>query len=76
MVMEKLRVESFSGFKAEERPLRFFVDQRKVEIISIDKSWVTPEGKYFHVLGDDGYLYVLEYKEADESWNLLTQNLP
>jgi hypothetical protein len=74
--MERLKVESYSGFKAEEHPLRFFLNQRKVVIISVDKRWMTPEGSYFAVLGDDGFTYVLEYKKADDTWSLLTRNVP
>jgi hypothetical protein len=75
--MEKLKVESYSGFKAEERPLRFFINNRKIEIISIQNDWLAPEGRYFKVVGDDGRSYVLEYKETDDTWNLLTpKNLP
>ena len=40
--MESVTVESYSGSQAEEHPLRFYIDKRKIEIISIEKRWLTP----------------------------------
>jgi hypothetical protein len=74
--METIRVESYAGYGAEEYPLRFYLDGRQVEIISIEKRWLTPEGKCFKVKGDDGYVYVLQYNSETHSWNLLTINRP
>ena len=74
--MEKLKVESYSGFRAEERPLRFHIHEQAIEIISVEESWLTPEGRFFRVLGHDSCSYILEYKEADDTWTLMTQNLP
>jgi len=54
--MELLTVESYAGSKAEEHPLRFFINKRKIEILSIENRWLTPEGRYFKVIGDDGRL--------------------
>ena len=70
--MKVLTVESYSGTKAEEFPLRFYIDKKKINIISIEKRWLTPEARCFKVIGDDGYSYVLEYYEADDTWRLLT----
>jgi len=74
--MELLTVESYAGSKAEEHPLRFFINKRKIEILSIENRWLTPEGRYFKVIGDDGRLYVLRYNGASDTWSLLTINRP
>ncbi|MGW8162041.1 MAG: hypothetical protein ACWGN1_07330 [Desulfobulbales bacterium] len=69
-------VESYAGMEAEEYPLRFTVNGRQIEIKTIEKRWQTPACKYFKVLGDDGYTYVLEYNGDNDTWNLLTLNKP
>lgn len=74
--MERITVESYAGSKAEEHPLRFYIDKRKIEIMSIEKCWLTPGCRCFKVLGDDGCLYVLEYNIDNDTWNLLTVNRP
>ena len=70
--MEKVTVESYAGSRPEEHPLRFYVGGRKIEIISIEKRWLTPGCRCFRVAGDDGCSYVLEYKSDSETWSLLT----
>lgn len=72
--MESVRVESYAGSRAEEYPLRFYMDDRKIEIISIEKRWFTPECNHFQVKGDDGYRYELQYNTALDIWNLLKVN--
>ena len=74
--MELLTVESYAGSKAEEHPLRLWINKREIEVISIKSRWLTPEGRYFKVVGDDGRLYVLGYNGASDTWNLLTINRP
>ncbi len=74
--METVTVESYAGSLAEEYPRRFHIDGRQVEIISIEKRWLTPGRRCFKVLGDDGFIYVLEYNRDKDTWNLLTINKP
>jgi hypothetical protein len=74
--MELIKVESYAGSRAEEHPLRFCIDKRGIEILSIENRWLTPEGRYFKVIGDDGRLYVLGYNGANDKWSLLTINRP
>ena len=74
--MKSLIVESHSGYRAEEHPLRFHVSGRKIEIVAIRKRWLTRESRFFTVLGDDGLLYDLEYRHDTGTWNLITLNRP
>jgi hypothetical protein len=74
--METVTVESYAGSRAEEYPRRFSIGGRRVEIISIEKRWLTPGRRCFKVLGDDGFIYDLEYNANNDTWNLLTINKP
>ena len=74
--MEPVTVGTYDGSRAAEYPLRFFVNGRKVEIMQIEKSWLTPGCKYFMVLGDDALVYLLKYQEKRDIWNLLTVDKP
>jgi hypothetical protein len=74
--MESVTVESYAGSQAEEHPLRFYIDKRKIEIISIEKRWLTPGCRCFKVLGDNGCLYVLEYNSHKDTWSLLKVDRP
>ena len=74
--MKSLIVEGHSGHRAEEYPLRFHFNGRKIEIIAIRKRWLTRESRFFTVLGDDGLLYDLEYRNDTGTWNLTSINRP
>ena len=72
--MESIIVECYAGSKADEYPLRFYIGRRKVEIITIEKRWLTPENRCFKILGADDCNYVLEYNFNFDTWSLLTIN--
>ena len=74
--MVSITVESYAGSKADEYPLRFHIHGRKIEINRIIDRWLTPGRRCFKVLADDGNVYVLEYDEINDSWNLLTISRP
>jgi hypothetical protein len=66
-----VRVESYSGFKADERPLRLHLGERTLEIVTIEDRWYSPGETYFRVLTSDGDRYVLRHTEAQDVWSLV-----
>jgi hypothetical protein len=70
MCEQVVRVESYSGFKAEERPLRLHLGERTLEIVSIEDRWYSPGETYFRVLTSDGDRYLLRHTEAQDVWSL------
>jgi len=70
-MMEYLTVESYAGIKAEEHPLRIFINKLEIEITAIKKRWLTPDGRYFKVTGNDGWLYTLKYNPEKDIWSLV-----
>lgn len=64
-----VRVESYSGFKADERPLRLHLAERTLEVIAVEDRWYSPGETYFRVLTDDGDRYVLRHIEAQDVWS-------
>ena len=68
-----LRVETYSGYKADERPVRFELKGRKLEVSRILDQWYGPDYSYFKVLADDGNTYVLRRQSSElgpEQWTL------
>jgi hypothetical protein len=65
-----VRVETYSGFKADERPLRLHLGERVLEVVAVEDRWYSPGETYFRVLTDDGDRYVLRHAEAQEVWSL------
>ncbi|MGH9727233.1 MAG: hypothetical protein ACRD4V_01415 [Candidatus Acidiferrales bacterium] len=68
--MNEIRVECYSGHRADERPLRFFASDRTYLVQRVDDKWYSPGATYFRVLADDGNLYVLKHDEAEDRWSL------
>jgi hypothetical protein len=66
-----LRVQCHAGHRGDERPLRFFLADRPVEVTAVLDRWLGPDHRYFKVLGDDGDVYVLRHDGAADRWDLI-----
>lgn len=71
-----LRVETYSGFKADERPLRLHLGDRTLEVTGVEDRWYSPGETYFRVLTEDGDRYVLRHTEAQDVWTLSAYRAP
>jgi hypothetical protein len=68
----KLRVQCYSGWKGEERPVRFQLGERDYMVEELIDQWYGPDDAFFKVRTDDGNLYILRRRTstAEEEWNL------
>jgi hypothetical protein len=66
----KIEVETYSGAKADERPVRFQLGARTIAVEEVVDRWYEPEATYFKVRGDDGDTYILRHDERAEEWTL------
>jgi hypothetical protein len=67
-----IRVECYAGYRGEETPVRFYLGERKVEVIEVLDRWLSPDHRYFKVKGDDGGLYIIRYDVLSDQWELTT----
>ena len=65
-----VRIECYSGYKADERPVRLRLSTGVKEITVIEDRWYSPGATYFRVVLDDGDRYVLRHEEAQNVWTL------
>lgn len=68
--MERIRVECYSGYRGEESPRRFWLEERRVDVCHILDRWLAPNHRYFKVLGSDGDTYILRYDPYGHHWSL------
>jgi hypothetical protein len=61
----KLTVECYSGRKAGERPVRFFLDGREYRVEAVLDQWYDPEHISYKVRADDANLYILRRRPMD-----------
>ncbi|HYP13820.1 MAG TPA: hypothetical protein VEQ63_07840 [Bryobacteraceae bacterium] len=65
-----MRVQCYSGAKADERPVRFELDGREYMVDEIVDKWYGPEDTFFKVRADDNNMYILRHSPAADVWSL------
>jgi hypothetical protein len=69
-----LKVECYSGYKADERPLRFsFQDNpggRFFEVTEVLDRWYGVGYQCFKVAVDDGNFYIIRHQQEEDIWLL------
>ena len=67
---EMIEVVAYSGYKANERPMYFFMDQERRTVAKILDRWYGQDEDYFKVTADDGRLYLLKWSRSLDVWFL------
>jgi hypothetical protein len=61
------RVETYSGYRADERPVRFVWQGRTFEVVEVLERWREPDYACFRVKTNDGKRYLLRQRLGGES---------
>jgi hypothetical protein len=65
-----IKVESYAGYRSNERPMRFVMSGRAYDVTEVEDRWYSPEATYFRVVASDGNRYVLCHDEKQDLWSL------
>lgn len=68
--MKLEHVECYCGYKANERPLSFWLDDKKFTVKELLDQWYGIDYTYFKVKADDDDIYILKYDEHKDEWSL------
>lgn len=70
----KLFVQCYAGGKADERPLRFHLNDHEYLVEEVLDQWYGPEHQFFKLRADDGNLYILRHQTSvpDGEWQLVS----
>lgn len=71
MTYREITVMAYSGYKANERPLSFEVEGRRLTVTSIADRWYGGEDDYFKVAADDGRVYIIRRNRSMDGWFLV-----
>lgn len=63
-------VETHSGHRLHERPLRFRREGAWYTVVRVLARWQEPGVLGFKVLADDGQTYTLEYSQEEDTWKI------
>lgn len=66
----RLKVESYSGHKADQDPRRFTLQGRTFLVEEIVDRWYGPDHAYFKVRADDSNIYILKHSPDGDEWSL------
>ncbi len=66
-----IRVSCYAGYRGEETPKRFFLKDRRIEVVKVVDRWLAPDHRYFKIRGDDDAIYILRHDIATEQWELI-----
>ena len=66
----EVQVECYAGYRGEQRPQRFSLGQRMIEVEEVIDQWYGPDYRYFKLRGDKGGIYILRQDETDGRWEL------
>jgi hypothetical protein len=68
----QVRVECYSGSKADERPVRFYLGEQLRMVEEVLDQWYGPDDISFKIRADDGNLYILRQStsNAEREWSL------
>jgi hypothetical protein len=67
----KIEVVAYSGYKANERPLYFVLEQKKLGVVDVVDRWYGEEHDYFKVFADDGKVYLIRWHRLLDLWFLV-----
>jgi hypothetical protein len=66
----RLRVKTYSGHKADERPISFSLGNRELSVVEVVDRYYDPDEDIFKVKADDGGVYLLGHDRQDDTWRL------
>ncbi len=66
----EIKVSTYSGYKADERPLSFTIRKREFRVEEVIDRWYGVDHDYFKVRADDGHIYVLRH-DRNDGWELV-----
>lgn len=71
-----LKVERFSGYELNRRPVAFSLMDRRYEIKDVVDRWYGEGASYFKVKADDDNIYLLKYDEWEDRWEFVFYQNP
>jgi hypothetical protein len=62
--------DAYYGYKANERPRQFVLDEQIYEISAVLDQWYEPTATHFKLQSVEGKTYLLRYDEETDGWTL------
>ena len=66
----QVRVECYAGHRGEETPRRLHFGAHEVAVSEVQDRWLSPDHRYFKLLGADGCQYLVRHDAESGEWEL------
>ncbi len=66
-----IQVECYDGYRGEETPRCIRMATYKIEVREIVDRWLSPDHRYFKILGSDDATYIIRHDTATWQWELI-----
>ncbi len=66
-----IKVESYSGYKANEKPTALVIGKKRLEIKEVIDRWYGTDHDYFKVSAEGGFVYIIRYDKFRDEWELV-----
>lgn len=70
-MLMRIAVQTYAGYKGDERPVSFSLEGRTLQIIEIVDRWYEPDHNSFKVVAEDGGTYLLRHDLNANDWELV-----
>lgn len=67
---KQIKVETYSGYKANERPLYLLLGHSRLVVRDITARWYDVDHDFFKILADDGRIYQIQWNRELDVWTL------
>jgi hypothetical protein len=70
----RVDAQCYAGTKADERPVRFQLDDRAYLVEEVIDQWYGPEHVFFKLRADNNNVYILRHRTSvpDGEWELVS----
>ena len=66
----KINVTCHSGYRGEETPRSIQMGNNPIAVERVMDRWLSPDHRYFKILGDDGATYIIRHDMVSLQWEL------
>jgi len=65
-----ITVECYAGYRGEQTPRRFQLDDRTFDVDDVVDQWLAPDHRYFKVRTTDGDVCIIRHDVEQGAWEL------
>ena len=66
-----IQVECYAGYRGEETPRLIRMATYTIEVREVVDRWLSPDHRYFKILGSDDATYIIRHDTSDGQWELV-----